>query len=738
MKNISILFIISFFSLSNLYGFNLKNGFILALEHDMDSKVNENNLKNIKYDQDIADSLLLPKVDFTASAETTKRTENQKTPGEGAYTKTDEYKFEVTQPIFDGFESKYEKELQKKRFESAVFYLKQSHNDLALNYVQSYINVLRDKELLSASLENIATSEDIFKKVYKKIELGYGTKLEFQEVKGNLAESRVNENIQRINFKESLEALKYYVQRDFDSSELSKPTFFVTLPETLDEAVNSALKDNPSVNVSKINLDVSVAEKKKTQKEFYPTVDFVGTYNLDNSYHAEDDTEYNEYSVGFNLNYNLYNGGRDYAEVKKALQDIEEKKFLIRKSEYQVKNSVRLAWNSYHLNEEKNKSLKEFYTAKKDILDASFKEFDLGLQNLNTLLETYIEYVDVKKDYISSNYDLLYAKYNLLASLGKLSDALMDKLPSIEKSKDTYKVESNNLFDTLDKSYSDIQLGQNELDILRAKTSLESENYEKPIVKKASFSDSFNEDSFKDKFLKASPNKYTINLALLYNETDAKQFLKNNNLDDNAFYFSFGKEKKYIKVMMGVYNTKAEADTALSNLNSTLKRNQPKIERVTVKQKLYNKYNNENKQNDEKHFYVNNNTALIQRASYTDIKTNENTSLDISFKDKFLKASDDKYTINLALFYDKKNAKKFLKNHKLKKDAFSFSFGSKKTLQKVMYGIFDSKKEAKKALKALSKVLKKNQPRIEKVAVKQKLYRKYHGSSFNSIESGSI
>ena len=744
MKKMFKLFIISMVNLSSLYAFSLKDGYILAVENDMDSKVNESNLKNIEQDLDIAESLLYPTLDFSATANTTKRTENKKTPGDGKYTKADEYKIQLKQPIFDGFESKYETQLQKNSYESAVYYLKESQNTLAKNYVQSYINVLRDKDLLSASKESVSISEDIFKKVYKKINLGYGTKLEFEEVKGNLAESRVNVDIQRINFKESLEGLKYYIQKEFDSSELSKPSFFTALPKSLNDAVNIALKENPTINVAKANLEVAIAAQKKANKEFYPTVNFVGTYNLDNSLHAEDETEYNEYSLGFELNYNLYNGGRDTAELKKALQSIKEKKYLIKKSEYQIKNSVRLAWNSYELNRDKNVSLNQYLIVKKDILDATLKEFDLGLKDLNTLLETYIEYVDVKKDLISNTYDLMYAKYNLLSSLGKLPDALLGNLPTLEKE---YDKKSLDILKKPDYKYDDdLQLTPQELKIIRPQTKNEIIQEYKPLIRKSAFvaplpiakQEELSPLGFKDRFLSAQGGKYTINLALAYSKENAQDFLDKYNLNSNAFYFSFGKEKKYIKIMMGIYETKDEAQNALDKLSSTLKRNMPKVERISIKQKLYNKYHNKSFPKENREFFVKSRAPQIKRVSFVEKNIDKN-SIELSFKDRFLKASSGKYTINLALSYSEDSAQKFLNRYDINSSAFYFSFGYEKPLQKIMYGVFDSKEEALKALGELSTELKRNQPRVERVVIKQKLFKKYHPKEYNnSIRVGSI
>ncbi len=60
------------------------------------------------------------------------------------------------------------KNLQKERFKSAVYYLKESQGKVALEYAIAYINTLREKDLLSLNKESLEISENIFNKVYKK------------------------------------------------------------------------------------------------------------------------------------------------------------------------------------------------------------------------------------------------------------------------------------------------------------------------------------------------------------------------------------------------------------------------------------------------------------------------------------------------------------------------------------------------------------------------------------------
>lgn len=564
--------IILFLSLSVFsYSFTLSDGFKTALENDMEIKINENNIKNIKLDKEIANSLMKPSIDFSATVQSSKSTENSRTPDkEKSHTKTDEYKITVTQPIFDGFESSNEKQLQDYKYKSALYFYKESQNSLAFDYTQNYINVLKEKDLLTLGKEAIFISEKILKKVDRKLESGYGTQLEYNEAKVQLAESKVNYQTQKINFKDSIEGLKFYVQIEFDSNELIKPVFNHKLPKNLNEAIAKSFEENPSLKVSKLNLDAAKYEVQKTTKNFYPNLDFVSSYQINDTFHNTN-IESNEYSVGLQLNYNLYNGGKDSLEKRKALQSVREKQFLIKKTENEIRNEIRLAWNSYKLNKEKNDALKEYLIVKKDVLDSTIKEFDLGLKSLNNLLTMHTEYIEVKQDYIRNTYDLILSKYRILSSIGNLNEVLINEI-SIPKKED----ELPDLFKNIEYSFDEVEYTENESVI-----PIEDKLFEKNAVL---------EESFKNKFLSADKNKYTINLALSFSEEDAKKFIEKNKLEEKAFFFSFRYKNPLQKIMMGVYDSKKEAYAEMNKLSKSLLSNKPRVEKIKIKQNLFKKY----------------------------------------------------------------------------------------------------------------------------------------------------
>ena len=715
---------------TSLYSFSLKNGYKLALENDMDSLVNSSNLQSIKYDEDIADSLSKPTIDLTGKIQ---RGKNSKT--DININNSNDYGAKITQKLFDGYEAKYEKKLQRARYISAKYYLIESQNKLAYSYVESYINVLKQKELLALKVESVIISEDILHKVYKKISSGYGGKIEFEQAKNSYTKSKVDLSIQKINYKDAIESLKYFVQKDFDSNDLIKPQFYYTIPSSLDNALANLTNKNPTYLAAKLNVQVALWEQKRDLKTNYPNVALVGSYNKYNN-----SSPYDDYKIGLEVNYTLYNGGKDEALNKKALQKIKEKKFLLQKSKYQVNNKLKLAWNSYILNGEKKTKQESYLEAKKSLLEATIAEFDLGAKTLNNLLDEQNSYISIKGELLVTTYDYLLAQYKILESIGTLSAMMANPTLTLEKQlssalnsntlnkPDEFVVPSarimniDKIISKKDKKVMKAILNtpvSNNKDSVNDIKSLDDIISTELKVKKTLSSTS--KILFKEKFIDATSDKYTINLAYFKNENRAKSFLNRYNLNDNAFYFSFGQEKTLYKIMMGIYDSRKDAQDVLNNLPTSLKRSQPRVESIIIKQKLYKKYHNSTPISKIKYNQVS--KVIPEKIIRKKVKIIDKYK---NFKNTFLNAPKNKYTINLAFFQSERNAKNFIKKNKLEKTSFNFSFGKNKKFQKIMMGVFDTKEEAKKALENLSTKLKRSKPRIESISIKQDLYSKYH------------
>ena len=175
--------------------------------------------------------------------------------------------------------------------------------------------------------------------------------------------------------------------------------------------------------------------------------------------------------------------------------------------------------------------------------------------------------------------------------------------------------------------------------------------------------------------------------------------------------------------MYGVFTSYDEANDALEKLDNIKEKYEPIIELLDSKQKLYYKYNTYNPLVEIKKEVIKEEPKVV---------TNE---VEGDFKETFLNAPANTFSINLATLLDEVSVRRFEKRYKNKIKFFIFKFGADTTYYKVMTGVFNSKSEAYDSIENLDDRLKQNKPRVENVQIKQKLYFKYNK---NNIEQDNI
>lgn len=409
--------------LSNIYAFSLKEGLQIALENDKDIQAKNNAMEIILDEIRNAEGLNYPTIDFTSNVQKERLT-GSRISANDYNRKAYDWEFIFRQPLYDGHDAHYEEKLQRERYESAKYFMLDGANALALQYIEAYLNVLREKALLEFSKESLTINQEIFAKNQLKFEKGFATRLEFERSQAKLNESLANHASQIMNFEESLITLRNFIQFDVDASSLNYPSLNITVPQSLEKARQEAFEIHPSIKTSDINIQVALNEYKRDQKRFHPKLDLVARYGGGDEVPGLEQPT-NEYSVGLEVRYNLYNGGKDIAANNKAQKYIDEKRILSERARQQIENRLRLAWNAYTLNERKLPQMRSYTDSKKAVLETTMIEYDLGTADLNLLLTTQDEYIVSKKSLIATQRDLLLSKYRIREAIGDVVERIM-------------------------------------------------------------------------------------------------------------------------------------------------------------------------------------------------------------------------------------------------------------------------------------------------------------------------
>ena len=228
--------------------------------------------------------------------------------------------------------------------------------------------------------------------------------------------------------------------------------------------------------------------------------------------------------------------------------------------------------------------------------------------------------------------------------------------------------------------------------------------------------DNSQKNSLKYQFLAPKSDSYTIVIATIdLNLTDPYEYFKKNNLT-NVLAYTYGKKRRYARVLLGVFDNITNAKSMINKLPSNIKRNSPYISKISKLQQSYNK----NLVNNKKDNNIKIDTKLKDDLIYI-----SNTKNAKELKKEFLNENSKYYSLSIASIDLKNNTiEKYFKKNNIEDKALAHLYGKNKDKARVIYGLFKTRKEAMKAIKELNKVLQRNKPFAMKMAKFQSFYKK--------------
>lgn len=519
----------------------------------------------------------------------------------------------LTQNLFNGLNTTYKVKFEEARVMAAAYNYVEQTNDVAFNIVKNYINVLKYNELFNLEKENVLLTQDILGKTKQLSDAGSGLISDVRKVDSSLQLAEFNLLTQENNLLDAQFNLNKLLGRKIKKEELEYPDFNASLPKNMEDALNHAIKYNPSILVTNYNIETAKAQLVQNRSKFSPTVDFELAYNFDRNT-SGDEGHTRSYSALVVYRHNLYNGQADINAVRKSKMNVKQEYELQREIKRQLIESLQLSWSAYTMIEKQIDFLNSYKRESKATLDFYKEEFENGTRTLIDLLSAQDDYISAQSKLITANYDWLFSKYRILDAMGVMLNTIFDGKTSkyyaptsanygniedyeLQDISDIDRDGVKDNFDLCDSTPLGIKVDmfgcaiKNEEIVEAVPTNVISiKNFDEKIIENTN--DNLKENTFEDIFLTAN-KAFTLNLATFSSKKVVDRFLENSKLDKNKFfvinYRTKNSVKDLYKIVYGVYDSKKEAMKELSSLAKIVKINKPYISNIeNIKENFLN------------------------------------------------------------------------------------------------------------------------------------------------------
>ena len=325
----------------------------------------------------------------------------------------------IRQNLFDGFSTSEQVNYNTMRTLAAAYSFLEKANDVTLQTIKVYIDVLRYKELLKNAQIHLKHLKKLYSKIKKSYKAGLTKYSEVSRVKSSLYSAKANMLVSKNRLANALYNFKRVTGMMVLPDKLKDIKFNLPLPKDLERATMFALEYNPSLRVTKYNIKGAEALYRESKSKFMPRFDLEVSANYDDEFDSKRGYPDRADSVKamVMMRYNIYNGGKDEAMRVHRMSKVSQEMEVMNDLRRQVIDGMDLSWSTYKLEKEHIPMLREYRKQSQKTLNLYWKEFNLGERSLLDLLA-------IEKDLKSANDELTDAKYNLLISKYRIFDAM--------------------------------------------------------------------------------------------------------------------------------------------------------------------------------------------------------------------------------------------------------------------------------------------------------------------------
>ncbi|MBO5997757.1 MAG: TolC family outer membrane protein [Alphaproteobacteria bacterium] len=301
--------------------------------------------------------------------------------------------------------------------------VRQTEQDVLLNAAIATVDVVQTRALLDLQKNQETVLERHYKSYQKRFKVGELTKTDVAQSEARLKGATAA----RIGAEGTLDtAIASYVsvvgRKPATKIELNDLTPFI--PESLDDAVDSMKKNNPSLKAAQKALEVSEYNIDLQKGDLMPSLDVMAGAGYQWGQpipQIDDDYDGSYWRVGATLSVPLYQGGGEYAKVREAKQLENEARIKLVQVERELTKNVTQAWETYQTTKAGMEAIKAQIKASKMALDGVIREADVGSRTVLDVLDAEQEYLNYRVNLVSAERNMIVASLYLLSAMGKMT-----------------------------------------------------------------------------------------------------------------------------------------------------------------------------------------------------------------------------------------------------------------------------------------------------------------------------
>lgn len=312
----------------------------------------------------------------------------------------------------------------ERSLESSLADLDTAEQDLMLRVSQAYFDVLGAQDTLQTTRANKVAISEQLASAKRNFEVGTATITDTREAQARFDLATAQEIAADNDLVTKRIALDQLVGlTNVQPAQLGVP---MTLPATastpVDELVNRAADEHPSVRRAEATYDIARLETEKARAQALPTVDAVASLQSGHGTVAAGVTGYNSgASVVVQINLPLYTGGSVQNRIKETIILEEKSRNDLEAARRVVIQTTRQAYYTLQSSAAQVTALEAAEASSQLALEATQLGYRVGVRVNVDVLNAQSQLYQTKRDLARARYDVLLGSLRLRQAAGRLT-----------------------------------------------------------------------------------------------------------------------------------------------------------------------------------------------------------------------------------------------------------------------------------------------------------------------------
>jgi outer membrane protein len=331
----------------------------------------------------------------------------------------------ITQTLFNGFQTANRTRQAESQVLAARANLAVSEQNVLLNAVIAYMNLLRDAAIVELQKSNVEVLQEQLRQTRDRFNVGEVTRTDVAQAESSLASGRSQLLTAQANYTASVATYRQVIGKAPGHLAAASPVDRFS-PKTVDKAVALGLQNNPAVAAAQFNVDAAQVNVKVAEGALLPNLsvqgnvqkNFLGVGNLSTmeSFNA---------SVFGTLTVPIYQGGSEYSLIRQAKETLGQRRLDLATTRDQVRQSIVQAWGQLEAAKANIEATQAQVQAAEIALNGVREEARVGQRTTFDVLTAQQTLVNARVSVVTAQHDRIVASYTLLANIGRLEPQVL-------------------------------------------------------------------------------------------------------------------------------------------------------------------------------------------------------------------------------------------------------------------------------------------------------------------------